>query len=116
MVRLSVAIASLLFGAFVVVLVNKGRLQLKYSLLWLLLCAVMVIVAIWPQPIYALSSLLGFVSPSNFIILLGLLLILAILLSLTVIVSWQSVYIRNLVQEIALLKKDMGETDRNAKR
>lgn len=107
MVRISIAVLSVLFAIFVVVLISRGRLQLKYSLLWLLLCLLMIVAAIWPTPVYQLSALLGFESPSNFIIVIGMLLMLAILLSLTVIVSWQSGYIRELVQEVALLKKEM---------
>lgn len=111
MVAITLTILSVLFGAFVVFLILKGRLQLKYSLLWLLLCLVMILVAIWPKPIFALSSALGFVNPSNFMIVVGMLLMLAILLSLTVIVSWQSGYIRMLVQEVALLKKELKQND-----
>ena len=109
MTQITLAILSILFTVFVVILISRGRLQLKYSLLWLLLCLVMIVVSIWPAPVYRLSSLLGFITPSNFMIVVGMLLMLAILLSLTVIVSWQSGYIRSLVQEVALLKKNLED-------
>ena len=97
------------FFAYVVHLVARERLLLKYSLLWIaiLLCA------LFPQPLYSISSLLGFETPSNFIFFIGLFFLLAISLSLSSIASKQAIMIKNLVQEQALLAKKLGAANAN---
>lgn len=96
--------------------VAKGRLLLRYSLLWLFLAFVALICAIFPQPLFDLAYLLGFNVASNFVLFLAIFFLLAICLSLSVIVSKQQMKLKNLVQHIALLEKaqqdDMSLTGR----
>lgn len=65
--------------------------------------------ALFPQPLYSISSLLGFETPSNFIFFIGLFFLLAISLSLSSIASKQAIMIKNLVQEQALLAKSWAQ-------
>jgi hypothetical protein len=113
--RIFIIAISLLFIVFIVALVSRSRLLLKYSLLWLALSVLVCICAVFPQPLYALSDLLGFQTAANFIYLIGLFFLLAIALSLSVIVSKQTANIKTLIQEIALLKnaqkKETGERE-----
>lgn len=48
--------------------IRKQRIQIEDSLFWVCFVALLVLIAIFPQPIYWLSDLLGFVSPSNLIL------------------------------------------------
>ena len=96
------------FFAYVVHLV-----LLKYSLLWMALTVVIVLCALFPQPLYSISSFLGFETPSNFIFFIGLFFLLAISLSLSSIASKQALMIKNLVQEQALLAKKLEKDDRS---
>jgi hypothetical protein len=107
--RLALIAFSVLFLIAVLHLVRKGRLQVKYSLLWLFSALVLFICAVFPHIVTVFSSILGILTPSNFVFLVGLSLLILICLSLTVIVSWQSRDIRALVQEIALLKHDLAQ-------
>ena len=66
-----------------------------------------------PQPLYSISSFLGFETPSNFIFFIGLFFLLAISLSLSSIASKQALMIKNLVQEQALLAKKLEKDDRS---
>lgn len=105
-------IAFCLIFLFVVLrLVAKGKLQLKYSLLWVVLTLTLLICSIFPQIVVFLSDLFGFDKPSNFIFVVGFFLLMTLVLSLSIIVSWQSQYIRSLVQTVALLKKDIAEAE-----
>ena len=101
-----VAIVCVVLLWFVVRLVARGSLLLKYSLLWILLGVAALICALFPQCLFALSSLFGFASPSNFIFFIGLFCLLAIALSLSVIVSRQTVKIKNLTQRLALIEHE----------
>jgi len=93
----------LIFGFFVCWQVAKRRLLLRYSLLWLTLALLVLLGAIFPDVIVLLANLLGFDVPSNFLFFAGLFFLLAICLSLSVVISKQSMRIKNLTQSIALL-------------
>ncbi|MEG0050341.1 MAG: DUF2304 domain-containing protein [Clostridia bacterium] len=112
---LVVALACLIFLILVVRQVAHGRLLLKYSLLWMMLALVSILAALFPEPLYALSSLLGFENPSNFIFFAGLFFLLALCLSLSIIVSKQALRIKNLIQQTALIQKRLEEQDSREK-
>lgn len=99
----------LLLLAFIVRLVAKERLQLKYSLLWLVLGVLLLVASLFPDALFGISALFGFETPSNFIFFVGLFCLLAIALSLSVIVSKQTLMIKNLTQRIALLDHEVRE-------
>ncbi len=97
------------FLLYVAHLVARERLLLKYSLLWMVLTIIILLCAIFPQPLYGFAHLFGFENPSNFIFFIGLFFLLTIALSLSSIASKQSITIKNLVQEQALLAKRIDE-------
>lgn len=72
---------------------------------------VVILVAIFPQPVFVIARLLGFGVSSNFIFFVALFFLLAITLSLSVIVSKQSLRLKNAVQNLALLEKRLEESD-----
>ena len=105
----TISIISLLFGIWVSQQIAKGRLKLRYSLLWLFMSLVVVFFSIYPEPIFQLSALLGFEKPSNFLLLCGVFFLLIICISLTAIVSKQDEKIKNLVQDLAILEARMKD-------
>ena len=111
-IQISVGIFCLLLMAYVIQLVMKKRLRLKYSLLWLALSIIALLCAIFPGPIFALAHLLGFAVPSNLVFFLAIFFLLALCLSLTVIVSWQARDIRQLIQEIAVINNQLEKLDK----
>ena len=96
--RVSVAAACILLAAYVVKLIVSGRLALVL---------VLVLSALFPQPLCYLSSAMGFATPSNFIFVLGFVFVILIMLSLSLIASKQADAIKNLTQRVALLEKDI---------
>lgn len=110
-----VIVIALVFLAYVVHLVIRERLLLKYSLLWMALTVVIVFCAIVPEPLFELSGLVGFTTPSNFIFLIGLFFLIAISLSQSAIASKQAIKIKNLVQEQALLEKRIRSLESSEK-
>lgn len=111
MLRAVLVLFSVLFVVEVLRLVSRGRLRLKYSLLWMALGLVLFVCAIFPGLVGMVSHALGFGLSSNFVFFVALAGLLGISLSLTVIVSRQADSIRTLVQQVALLKKQLAERD-----
>lgn len=117
--RIFLIIIAIAFLVEVFRLVSAGKLQLKYSLLWMLLSVVLIICAIVPGVVYFFSDLLGFQVASNFVYLVSIIGLLGICLSLTVIVSWQARDIRKLIQEVTLMQDDIErkrKQDENGKK
>lgn len=106
-IQISVIVFCVLLTIFVVRLVVKRRLRLKYSLMWLTLSLLALLCAIFPAPILGLAHILGFAIPSNMVFFLAIFFLLALCLSLTVIVSWQARDIRQLIQEIAVINNQL---------
>lgn len=109
---LSIAVIGFSVVLVVVVLfqIIRGRLLLRYSLLWFALAFVAFICALFPDPVFLLAHLIGFDTASNFILFVAIFLVLTIALSLSVIVSKQQAKLNNTIQELALLKHDIEES------
>lgn len=101
--RISVAVFCVLLAIYVLHLVSKGRLLLKYSLLWLSLALALLLSAAFPDGVVFLSHFFGFEMAANFVFFLGLFCLMAIALSLTVIVSKQAKRINVLTQKLAIM-------------
>lgn len=110
--RVSIAAACVLLVVYMLRFVIRGKLLLRYSLLWMMLAAVLLVCAVFPQPLSVLSAFFGFVTLSNFIYVVGFVFVLLIVFSLSVIVSKQTVAIKNLTQKIALLEKEIEMQER----
>lgn len=108
-IRVCLGVASVMFCFFVLRLVATGKLLLKYSLLWLLLCFALLFCAIFPSAVYSISEFFGILAPSNFVFLVGIALLFAVALSLSVVVSKQVDSIKNLTQRVAILEKEADE-------
>ena len=70
--------------AIVVVIhaVNRRVLQLKYSLIWLLISLCLVAAALFPKIAFAVTALVGIETPSNLIFFLAIIALLGICFSL----------------------------------
>lgn len=101
---------SIIFSLFIIVfilhLLRKDKLKLKYSLVWLSLFVILLVLLLIPGFLDFSTRMLGFQTSSNmvFSMLIGVLVIISI--SLTGIVSSQDKKIRLLIQELSILKKD----------
>lgn len=103
--RISLIIFSVLMTLITTKVLKKGRIPIKYSLLWYFSSLIVFILAVFPVIIEKSATIAGFTTISNLItaIMIGILLFLT--LSLTIIVSGQKKKITLLVQEISMLKK-----------
>lgn len=102
-------IFSLVFLVVVVELVRKGKMQEKYSLLWIFMSIVLLVLSSTPIIIDKLAEWLDIKNPPSFLFLFGLVYLLIYNLHLTVVVSKQSEKITRLTQEIALIKEKSDE-------
>ena len=100
---------SLFTVIFVLVLLRRNRINIKYAIIWLLLFSLSLLLILIPGLLENVTKFFGFQVGSNMIfsILIGLLVTINIIL--TMIVSSQDKKIRLLIQEVSLLKEQRNE-------
>lgn len=107
-------IAICLYLLAIVHLLKKKKLNLKYTLLWLIASFVLLIATIFPSIMYFISNLIGIETPINSAIVLACMFVLVILITLTSIVSNLNQSVRSLTQQMAIMEKKIRElTDEN---
>lgn len=107
---------SLLVGIFIYIIailsfLRRKKLNLKYSLLWMLSAVVLLVMDIFPVTVNRLAGFLGFEMTVNAVFLVFIFFILLILISLTSIASRQQERIKTLTQKTALLEKRVKDLE-----
>jgi hypothetical protein len=98
-------VLSVILIFFILELVRRRRLREEYSLLWLLVGVVMLVVAIWSPALTMIAKLVGIYYPPSALFLLGLIFIVILLLHLTTVISTLTEHNKRLAQEVALLNE-----------
>ena len=93
----------------IIYILRKGRIAIKYALVWFFAALVLLIFIIFPGLMNSLTNLLGFEVGSNMIFAGLIAMLIFINIALTVIVSGQSSKIRLLIQEVSMLKGRVDE-------
>lgn len=104
LLRVEMIVTALFVVFFIVRNVNKGRLRIQYSLLWLLVALGMLIAAFFPGIIFWLCSVTGIRTPTNLIFLLGIIALLLIAFHQAVNLSKQADRVTHLTQIVSIEK------------
>lgn len=109
--RLQIIIAAALILLLLIIggAVRAKRLEFRFSLPWLLLLIVLLIMDIFPGIVDWMTQLLGIELPINMLTFCGLAFAFVLIFSLTTAISRLNERQKKLVQEIALLKKKLDE-------
>ncbi len=110
--RIILFLASVCFLVLVLVLIHKRHLSTNYSLLWIVFGVLGTLSALVPTWVFALTDLLGFELPVNFVFFFCIFFLIVFSFCLTSIVSSQSASIHNLVQDVSLLKGRIESLER----
>lgn len=110
--RIILLVFSVLGLILLTLMVKKYRLELKYALLWVSMSILFVILALIPSLGDLIAHMMGIKEPVNAIYFLGIISLLSISFSLTISLSRSSNRIKNLTQEVGLIRQkldDIGE-------
>lgn len=108
MLLVAVAVLVMVFRS-----INRRRLRVQFSLVWLAVAAGMVLVAAFPGIAFRLCGLTRIEEPSNLIYLLGILTLLVIVFKQTEIISQHTEQIKRLTQELSIGKLRLEEQSRD---
>ena len=104
MIGLTIAMiaASVITATFVFLKIKKSQFKIGDTLYWLLFCAFLLAMSVFPQFIYWASELIGFESPSNFIFVAIIFLLLVKIFLLDARVSKNEEKLTKLSQKYAI--------------
>ena len=102
--RVIIILVLLLMLVFIINMVRRRTLELKYVLAWLLADILLILFTVFPPAMMGIARFMGIFAPVNMIFFLGFLFLAAIAFSLTVALSRLSASQRRLAQETALWK------------
>lgn len=111
MIKLQIVAAVILLLAFIYIInmIRKRKLELKYALSWMIVIIVMLVVDIFPPILSFLSFLFGIATPVNTLFLLGFIFSLVLIFVLTVAVSRLADKVRRLSQAAAISEEKINQ-------
>lgn len=96
--RIELIVLALVFVTLVINAVNKRKLWLQYSLIWLVISCGLLVVAFFPRILEWLADIMRIEVTSNLVYLIAVFVLVVITFYLTKIVSKQSEQIKTLIQ------------------
>jgi len=106
-------ICSLLFFIFIFKMITSSKLNLKYSLTWVFVSFIFLLISIFPKVLIRISALLYIKEPVNAIFLIVIFFLLVISFNLTLALSKKSDAIKDLIQEMGMLELSIEELKSN---
>lgn len=107
--QITLMIISVLSLVLLIQTVKKNHMNIRYSILWIVLCFVIILLSIFPKIIYWIGSLIGIITPVNTVYLMMIFLSFCLVFYLYLKISKLNQEIQNLNYELAVLKKTMKE-------
>ncbi len=105
-------IASLLFLCYIILMLRDKKIELKYTLIWLLAGICLLVAAIFPGVLRLISDLLNVVEPVNTLFLSIIFFMLLIIFTLTIALSRNANRVKTLTQEIGIIKLELEKLAR----
>lgn len=110
--KIGLIIVSLVLFIITFILLKKGKLPVRYSLIWFFAALFILLIGIIPKLFLKISKLLGFVTMSNMVIGIFIFMIILILILFTIILSKHMRKITLLTQELSLLKEKVSKYEK----
>ena len=114
--RMGLTVASILVFVAIALLVSKKKLNIKYSIVWLVWALLLIFMAIFPETFYGISKLLGIELPVNAVFLIMIGLLYGLTLFVYIMISKHNEEIIKLTYEISVLKKELDELKKKNER
>jgi len=116
LLRTFLIIGAVIAFIFVANRVHKSKILMGDAIFWVLLALLLVILAVFPGIAFFFSGLLGFISPSNFVFLLVMVLLMAKVFANSSEISMLKYRVNELAQENALLEQQLRNEKEKIKR
>ena len=109
LLRVILIASSLAMLAFVIRKVKKSKMQIEYTVFWVLFGVLLLFISLVPQIVYFFAKLIGIQSPTNLVLAFIIFILVIKQFLMTIEISQLEVKIKELVEEIALKDKEKEE-------
>jgi hypothetical protein len=106
-IQIIAIVVSLLFLAYILRLITKGKLREEYSIVWIACTVVLIIFSFWREGLEVLAKTVGVYEAPNLVFTGAIFAIFIYLLHLSVVMSRLHQQNKKLAQELALLKEQL---------
>ncbi|MDP2645986.1 MAG: DUF2304 domain-containing protein [Desulfobacterales bacterium] len=93
----------------IIYLVQKGKLREEYSWLWFLTGVVILVLALWYDVLLLLTDLIGAVTPTTTLFILGIVFLMLISLHSGIKISRLNDQVKNLAQKVSLIEAQINQ-------
>jgi len=111
-VRIAAVVATAFMLGMVLELVRRRRLVERYALVWMVIAAALLLIAVWPGPLHLATHILGIKLQANTLFLAAFGVAFLMLLNFSVITTRLSEETQILAQEVARLDHELRVRDR----
>jgi len=115
---MNIYLVSILFCLFflgvVIELIRRKKLEERYSILWIVIGFVMLVLSIFPNFLEVVSEMLNVIYAPSLLFFIGYVFALVFILHLTTVVSKLHRQITRLIQEVALLQNKLAQAPANS--
>ena len=101
-IRVCLVIGSLVAAGYILRRVRQAKVQIEDTIFWLVFSLILLLLAVFPGIAYWASSLLGFISPINFVYVVIIFLLLAKQFFMSIRLSQLDSKLRILTEQVAL--------------
>lgn len=112
--RIILILASVGTATFIIKKIRQSRLQIEYTVFWLVFAVMIVLLSVFPEVAIYGASLLGIYDPTNFIFLIIIFLMIVKMFFMTIEISNLEYRLKELVQKTAI-SEAQKEEDTNKK-
>ena len=113
--RIALIIVVLLFILLILKSIRRKKMNITFSLIWIVIGVLLIIAAIVPHFIENVSKAMGFETPSNMLFCVTIFIAFCLILNLTSIASMEHKKNTILIQEVSILKKRVEELEKKDK-
>ncbi|WP_027090616.1 DUF2304 domain-containing protein [Thomasclavelia saccharogumia] len=96
----------------VTVILKRGRIPMKFALVWYVPSFAIVLLALVPSLFEFVANIFGFQTISNLVAGFLFVILFLIIIALTVIIAGQTTKINLLIQEVSMLKKKVNDNEK----
>lgn len=109
--RVQITIGAIAILAILLIcnMIRKNKIDLRYSLIWIIVIGCVVVLDLWPGLLGTLARAMGIEVPINMLFFLGFCFSLIIIFGLSRNVSDLSEKVKKLTQELALVKEEIDQ-------
>lgn len=109
MIYIFAIIFAIIFELFILNLVRRNKLDEKYSILWILLGVIILIVAVLPSIIVTVADWFNVYYPPTLMLLFALMILGTYIIHISMVITKQNKMIVKLTQELAIMKEKIGD-------